>query len=196
MSLPVDLSGSCSKLLTVYNNKSQRKQMWKENSIVEEKPMHYESRYCWGITMGSLIIHLSQWFLTGVGDGWCQTTLSNELCIRYLACKIVTLWFIRVTILKFWSSNKMISWLGVTTTWVKVWKDHSIRKVKSHWPKLCFFSFQNEDKLLIHYFVIFCHMMTYSVIEKIVLLLNSHHIPMEKKWEKSYLDSSQQMLSI
>jgi hypothetical protein len=57
------------------------------------------------------------------------------LHIRYLVYEIFTLWFVTEAKLQLWSSNGIIVWLGVTTTWGTVLKDFSIKKVASHCKK-------------------------------------------------------------
>lgn len=60
-----------------------------------------------------------------------QMTLHGDQLRPVEKTQIVTIWFKAVTELWWWSSNKMILWLGVAT-WGTVFKGYSIRNVEKH----------------------------------------------------------------
>jgi hypothetical protein len=64
------------------------------------------------------------------------------LHIRYPAYLIFTLLFITVAKLQLWSNNKIILWLGLTTTWeTNYLKGRSIIEVENCWLKRVVFAY-------------------------------------------------------
>ena len=73
---------------------------------------------------------------------WCSVCWPWSMGVKWAFCRCHlrslgntdTLWFIMVTKLQLWSSNKnLILWLGVSTTWGTVLEGCSIRKVENYW---------------------------------------------------------------
>lgn len=78
-----------------------------------------------GLGLGLKIVSTKLWNGSSQPVGWDP----HPPGVTY---QIFTLRFIGVAKLQLWSSNEIISWLGVTTTWGTVLKRCGIRKVENH----------------------------------------------------------------
>lgn len=78
-----------------------------------------------GLELGLKIVSTKLWNSSSQPVGWDP----HPPGVTY---QIFILRFIRVVKLQLWSSNEIISWLGVTTTWGTVLKRCGIRKVENH----------------------------------------------------------------